>query len=189
MTEQLTKAKAFIEEHFSTVHGLKKDPITHAVEVVRVLKEEFKQEADDLLVAGMLHDVLEDCFNVSFELLSTEFSPHIAELVRDVSHDRGGNFDREAFYERLKTIPTESKWLKLADLYTNLERMLLGIDEGKPVFQSHAPFLRHVRIFLAACTDPMLANAVIKTEQLCKSIQRSEKDSSALETLLVNADA
>lgn len=175
MTDWLLKAKAFIEERYRDAR-LKKDPIAHAFEVYRILREEFRQEDADILIAGILHDVLEDTKMTTEEELGKRFSPRIASLVKAVSHDRGHGYDREAFYERLKTIPDEAKWIKLADLYANLERMLQCIHEGHPVFHSHAPYLRHVQIFLDACVLPIFTESKQGVIKLCREIEKLEKE-------------
>ena len=175
MTDWLTKAKTFIQERFWQAH-LKKDPVVHAFEVYRILREEFQQEDADVLIAGILHDVLEDTKNTTAHDLEQQFSPHIASLVQAVSHDSGRNYDREAFYEHLKTIPTDAKWIKLADLYANLEWMLTRIQEGNPVFHSHQPYLRHVRMFLDACLNPSFTDARTTLTKLCHEIERLEEE-------------
>lgn len=175
MTDWLTKAKAFIEDRFRNAR-LKKDPVAHAFEVYRILREEFQQEDADILIAGLLHDVLEDTKNTTEHDLETHFSPHVASLVKAVSHDRERFYDREAFYEHLKTIPAEAKWIKLADLYANLEWMLERIQNGNPVFHSHKPFLRHVRIFLDSCLHPSYTNAKQTLLKYCREIDRLENE-------------
>jgi (p)ppGpp synthase/HD superfamily hydrolase len=175
MTNWLTKAKAFVEDRFRDAR-LKKDPVAHAFEVYRILREEFRQEDADILIAGILHDVLEDTKTTTEQDLGKHFSPHIASLVKEVSHDRERHYDREAFYEHLKTISPEAKWIKLADLYANLEWMLQRIQEGNPVFHSHKPFLRHVEMFLDSCVQPAFATAKQQLTKHCKEIDRLENE-------------
>lgn len=171
----LSKAKTFIEERFRNVR-LRKDPVAHALEVCRILREEFEQQDADVLVAGILHDVLEDTPTTSEGDLRQHFSPRIASLVKAVSHDRDPHYDRDAYYEHLKTISIEAKWIKLADLYANLEWMLERIHDGNPVFHSHKPYLRHIKIFLDSCNQPIFHLAKNKILKFCKEIERFEKE-------------
>lgn len=187
MTDWLPKAKAFIEERFRNVR-LKKDPVAHAFEVYRILREEFRQEDADILIAGILHDVLEDTRNTTETELEHHFSPRIASLVKAVSHDRDPGYDREAFYEHLKGIPTEAKWVKLADLCANLEWMLERMRNGNPVFQSHQPYLRHVRLFLDACVQPVFIQAKGRLVKLCRDIEHLEKQYLSQDELSIPAE-
>lgn len=187
MTNWLTKAKAFIEERFENTH-LKKDPIAHALEVYRILREEFRQEDEDILIAGILHDVLEDTRMTTESDLEEHFSPRIASLVKAVSHNHGPGYDREAFYEHLKNIPIDAKWVKLADLYANLEWMLERMRNNNPVFQSHQPYLRHVRMFLDACIQPVFVEAKRRVVKLCRDIEHLEKQYLSQDGLSIPAE-
>lgn len=173
MRTWLEKAKTFVQEKFEHVN-VKKDPLTHALEVYRILKDEFQIADTEILTAGILHDVLEDTHATKQEV-SENFSQRTAELVQAVSHEKGHEYDREAFYERLQSIPFEAKCIKLADVWANLEWMLERINAGQPVFHSHEPYLRHARLFLGSCMYPSLMHAENHIIELCHKIDRLDR--------------
>jgi guanosine-3',5'-bis(diphosphate) 3'-pyrophosphohydrolase len=186
MRTWLEKAKTFVQEKFQGVR-VKKDPVAHALEVFRILKEEFGIADTEVPTAGILHDVLEDTRTTVDEVRMT-FSERIAALVKAVSHEQGHGYDREAFYEQLKSIPVEAKWIKLADGLANLEWMLERLKAGQPVFRSHEPYLRHIRLFLGSCLDPSLLPGGKKAVDLCHQIERLEHQMLREDDLVVIGD-
>ncbi|MCA1789423.1 MAG: HD domain-containing protein, partial [Thioalkalivibrio sp.] len=76
-------------------HGetLRKGPgrvpyVTHVVDVAETLAYHYP-ERDDLIVAGLLHDVVEDT-NTTLEEVRQRFGDAVADLVRAVSKDDAG---------------------------------------------------------------------------------------------------
>ena len=90
---------------------------THCLVVFKILKT---IDADDnLLCAGLLHDVLEDT-QTTYEELASEFGMDVASLVKEVSHE--GKRDNIGFY--FPYLETERGIvLKFADRISNLSRM------------------------------------------------------------------
>jgi (p)ppGpp synthase/HD superfamily hydrolase len=61
--------------------------INHPITVVRILAEVGGVEAEDILVAAVLHDTLEDTATTSTEL-ETLFGPIVRRFVEEVSDDK-----------------------------------------------------------------------------------------------------
>jgi (p)ppGpp synthase/HD superfamily hydrolase len=97
----------------------------HLAKVVEVLKR-FGASVDDpatapLLVAGWLHDILEDT-PIMREDLKTQFGPEVAELVWRVTDEPGASRDDRKPATYRKTRENElAVILKLADRIANVE--------------------------------------------------------------------
>lgn len=102
----------------------------HLAEVVGVL-ERFKIDDTDLLVAGWLHDSVEDT-DTTLETIELMFGRRVKDLVYRVTNEEGKN--RKERHE--KTYPKiqasdDAITLKLADRIANTEASILQNDEGK----------------------------------------------------------
>ncbi|MFZ5390825.1 MAG: HD domain-containing protein [Patescibacteria group bacterium] len=60
--------------------------ITHPFAVAWIVSEYNKNE--DVLCAALLHDVLEDIPNYSYQDLSNDFGPEVADLVKNLTEDK-----------------------------------------------------------------------------------------------------
>lgn len=93
--------------------------IQHPQRVVAIL-EHVTQPADtDVLVAGWLHDTLEDTTTTYMEL-ATEFGYNIAVLVLEVTH-RGQKDSKGYYFPNLRS--REAIMIKFADRLDNISRM------------------------------------------------------------------
>lgn len=84
---------------------------------------------DEVIAAGALHDVLEDC-GVSYEELERLFGARVAELVRAVSEtDKSQSWEeRKAGYlERFAREPWEAQAIGIADKIDNFESILVSV--------------------------------------------------------------
>ena len=113
------KAKEFAAK--SHKGQLRKNGITpyinHCAGVVSLLKE-IGIVDDDILSAGWLHDVIEDC-NVTKEQIEQEFNVNIARIVSVLTRD----VDRETYKERIKQSDYQVQIVKLADTVHNCSEM------------------------------------------------------------------
>jgi guanosine-3',5'-bis(diphosphate) 3'-pyrophosphohydrolase len=112
----------------------------HLLETVEVLAEGAGVLERDLLVAALLHDVVEDTA-CSLDQVRDRFGPRVAELVdwvtkTDAPDGRGSgglepsppdNWDPEAarvgYLRRLAAAPREAVLVKLADRLSNVQRL------------------------------------------------------------------
>ena len=106
--------------------------ITHPMETAVIIS--LMTEDEDLVVAALLHDVIEDT-DVTPEELEERFGRRVTELVLEETEDKSGSwFERQsATVEHLKHATLENKMLTLADKLSNLrstarDYMMVGED-------------------------------------------------------------
>ena len=99
------------------------DYICHPMEVAQILTA-MRPESDDLIIAGILHDVVEDKRATQEEVLA-RFGPHVADLVAAHTHPKTGNWveDKRRANEELAKASFEVRQLVLADKTSNLRSM------------------------------------------------------------------
>lgn len=91
---------------------------------------------EDVIVAGLLHDVLED--RPSFRPEVEQFGPGVLALVEAVSEtklDAAGNerawpVRKNEYIEHIRTAPPGAKAISCADKIHNMQSILLAIDRG-----------------------------------------------------------
>lgn len=93
----------------------------HPIEVAELLKE--AQEPEDVQIAGLLHDVLEDC-DVEYSTLALMFGVRVADIVQmvtDVSKPGDGNRQTRKMLDllHLERADRDGQTVKLADLISN----------------------------------------------------------------------
>ena len=98
--------------------------ICHPIDVCLVLSQAGIDD-EDVLCAGMLHDVVEDC-GISHADIAKEFGLKIAYLVSEVSDDPDlhGDERKNAQIEKVKSISESAKLIKVADKICNLKDIL-----------------------------------------------------------------
>jgi (p)ppGpp synthase/HD superfamily hydrolase len=98
----------------------------HLLEAVEVLAEGAGILDRDLLVAALLHDVVEDT-DCSLDQVRDRFGPGVAELVDWVTKTDPPDGDPEtarlAYLRRLAKAPREAVLVKLADRLSNVQRL------------------------------------------------------------------
>ena len=113
-------------------HPVLKIPyIAHPFAVAMLLSRAGFDE--DVTVAGLLHDVIEDC-GISKEELAGEFNPHIAQLVFQVSEqNKSLNWkERKTAYQRnLETAEPGALAVAVADHLHNARSILRGMENGE----------------------------------------------------------
>jgi guanosine-3',5'-bis(diphosphate) 3'-pyrophosphohydrolase len=98
----------------------------HLLEALEVLIEGAGIVERDLLVAALLHDVVEDT-DCSLDQVRDRFGPGVAELVDWVTKTDPPDGDPEAarlaYLRRLAGAPREAVLVKLADRLSNVQRL------------------------------------------------------------------
>lgn len=76
--------------------------VSHAFSVGWILSEYTDDE--NVIAAGMLHDVLEDVKNYRFDDLKNDFGEEVAKIVKEVSEDKDPNIetDEKALWQERK---------------------------------------------------------------------------------------
>jgi len=130
MSTALAAARAIAEEyHKLQMYG--DFPYTVHLEHVVSTLQRFGVTDEDILVAGWLHDSLEDTVLPATQI-ELVFGPRVLDLVSRVTNERGGN--RKERHE--KTYPkiqasNDAITLKLADRISNVEASIELGDKGK----------------------------------------------------------
>jgi guanosine-3',5'-bis(diphosphate) 3'-pyrophosphohydrolase len=118
--------------------------------------------AEDVVIAGLLHDVVEDT-QATFEDVAERFGPIVAETVRhcsEVKLDAQGNkrpwIDRKRDHlAAMAVAPLAARGVILADKLHNLVTIELDLLEGRPVWPEfhadRAQVLWYYRAAIDAC--------------------------------------
>ncbi|WP_099223521.1 HD domain-containing protein [Listeria costaricensis] len=131
------KAKAYAR----AAHEGQKRKITgeiyfsHPLNVARILRQAGFSE--DVVIAGLLHDVVEDTVVTGAEI-EQEFGPHVAALVLSHTENKALSWEERKAHtiETVRTGSLEEKALIVADKYDNLSSIRYAMSsEGHAVWQ------------------------------------------------------
>jgi (p)ppGpp synthase/HD superfamily hydrolase len=98
--------------------------ITHLVSVAWILSEWTDDE--DVLVAGLLHDVLEDTEGYGYDNIAADFGTKVASIVAEVSEDKvlAWRERKEAYLAVIEKGSDEAVLVCAADKIHNIESLL-----------------------------------------------------------------
>ena len=110
--------------------GTKRPYIVHPVEVADIVSTMTTDE--EVISAAVLHDTIEDCKDVTREILAQEFSERVASIVAQESEDKSCTWmeRKSATIEHLRTAPWEVQMVGLADKLSNMR----DINRDYPVY-------------------------------------------------------
>lgn len=102
--------------------------ILHPMEVGNIVAS--MTEDEEIISAAILHDTIEDCEEITEEIICREFSPRVAELVAQESEDKTKTWmeRKSATIAHLKVAPKEIQMIGLADKLSNMR----DIDRDYP---------------------------------------------------------
>lgn len=95
--------------------------------------------AEDVIIAGILHDVIEDTKH-TYEEIAEEFGSDVAELVKWVSipdHVKGIE-GKKIYVENLANAPKEALLVSAADMLYNRADIILGKNTGNDILHKFA---------------------------------------------------
>ncbi|TDD68614.1 bifunctional (p)ppGpp synthetase/guanosine-3',5'-bis(diphosphate) 3'-pyrophosphohydrolase [Jiangella aurantiaca] len=124
----LAAAYAFAAERHAGQTRPAGEPYTrHLLEAAEILATELAVTDAELLAAALLHDVVEDTPTTSAEV-AQRFGPRVAALVDGVTKPPPGPGEDPAAVRRryligLRDLPADGLRLKLADRYSNVQRL------------------------------------------------------------------
>ena len=126
----------------------------HFLEVYDILQNDFCVVDPDILMAGLLHDTLEDT-NTSYEEIEVCFGKKIANMIDEVSHPKNYNADqKKEYYEKIKHISSGGKMIKLADFKSHLTNFIGAFTgENKLKKFTHNEYCVYIWSFLASCEN------------------------------------
>jgi (p)ppGpp synthase/HD superfamily hydrolase len=169
--EPIFRALAFAEEKHEgqfRQNRIRSKYIIHPIRVARILIEEAGVRDADVLIAGLLHDTIEDC-NVSRSEIGRLFGGRVAAVVASVSKNSFGS--EEEYWLHFKDASLDDKLVKASD---RLDKLRSITDEGAteiwPEGRIEACIVQTERYMLPMAKD---ANAVLaeRLEQLVSSIR------------------
>ena len=108
--------------------GTDRPYIVHPLEVGRIVAS--MTEDEEIISAAILHDTIEDCEEITEEVICREFTKRVAEFVAKESEDKSKTWmeRKGATIEHLKTSCREVQMISLADKLSNMR----DIDRDYP---------------------------------------------------------
>ena len=103
--------------------------IVHPFSVAWILSEQTKDE--DVVVAGLLHDVLEDTEGYGYDEIVTDFGERVAKIVKEVTEDKNLPWRerKEKYIKVFENSSQESLMVATADKIHNLTSLHESILE------------------------------------------------------------
>lgn len=94
--------------------------LNHLIDVMNLLVTTAGVKDEDIVIAGLLHDAIEDS-DVTQETLVAAFGSRVAKIVASLTDDKSLSLKerRVNTLKKLKTAPVSVKLVKLADIYSN----------------------------------------------------------------------
>jgi len=105
--------------------------INHPLEVASLLANVGKVDDVDVIVAGILHDTVEDC-SVSYDEIEGQFGRSVADLVRELTDDKSlPKEERKRLQvEHAPHLTHGAKQVKLADKISNIRDVIENPPSG-----------------------------------------------------------
>lgn len=171
-SNKIELAKEFATKKFEEVGGK-----NHFLEVYQILKNEFQVEDENILIAGLLHDTVEDT-NTTYEEIENVFSKEIANLVEEVSHPKNYTKEQKAeYYKKLNHVSSGAKLIKLADFTSHLKKFI-GAYTGESNYPKSYDngYVVLIRKFLESCEESEAKNSVSKLTKRLDSYIETKVD-------------
>ena len=116
--------------------------LEHLLEALQVLVAGAGIADPDVLVAAVLHDVVEDT-PVTLDEVSAEFGPRVADLVGWVTIPAlGPGETKSAYLRRLRDAPPDAVLVKLADRASNVQTLRnLPLDQQRSYYEQTVSYI------------------------------------------------
>lgn len=114
----------------------------YILHVLRVAFSVFEHSTENVLIAALLHDVVEDC-EIDLGEIATRFGERVAQAVDHLSRRRGESYS--AYILRLKT-DNVARRVKLADLADNLDEARMGQIDVKDQKRLRKRYVKAVEV-------------------------------------------
>ena len=136
-SDRINHAFAFAAKHHDQQvrKGTRLPYLTHPANVAIILAR-YDQD-DDTLIAGILHDVVEDCVREQYtsemlqERIGTKFGPVVLETVLAVTHrddpEQTPEEKKAEYIERLASASDRARWVCAADKLHNGSALLADL--------------------------------------------------------------
>lgn len=108
--------------------GTRRPYIVHPIEVADIVATMTRDE--EVICAAVLHDTIEDCKTITYDVLTLRFGRRVADMVAQESEDKSQTWEERKgrTITRLKNAPREVKMIGLADKLSNMR----DIDRDYP---------------------------------------------------------
>lgn len=109
--------------------GTRRPYIVHPIEVADIVSRMTKDE--EVICAAVLHDTIEDCRGITWDILKLRFGDRVADLVAQESEDKTLSWEERkgATIRHLEKASPEVQMIGLADKLSNMR----DIDRDYPV--------------------------------------------------------
>lgn len=113
--------------HQGQTRGLGVPYITHPARVAEIPRNTFHNAPDEVLAAGCLHDVVEDCA-VTIQEIIDRFGTGVASMVHDLTKPQASSKQAQiAIYrDMLAKADATTQTIKVADIYDNVRGVHLN---------------------------------------------------------------
>jgi (p)ppGpp synthase/HD superfamily hydrolase len=144
LTELEKKAWAFAQEaHKGTSRKFSGDPYFEHVRKVFKLVKKFDTR-ETLGAASLLHDTLEDCPQVTYEILVENFGKEVANLVKELTSkedlvDAMGKADY--LLDKMATMSDDALTVKLCDRLQNLSDHFSASDKFRKKYYEETKYI------------------------------------------------
>jgi len=173
----IEKAVEFATKKFAEV-----DVQNHFLEVYGFLKDDFKIEDERVLIAGLLHDVLEDT-NTTNEEIIEQFGDDVLNFILEVSHVKNWKDETrpeltkqdlmKEYYEHIRVISPEAKLIKIADFTSHMNNFIKIYQKNEqhlyPKFVNNDKYVLQIQEFLNSCPDSLAKQHLWKLTEDLKS--------------------
>jgi (p)ppGpp synthase/HD superfamily hydrolase len=146
------------------------------------LKEDFEVKDENVLIAGLLHDILENT-NTTNKEISEKFGRNILNLVLEVSHIK--NWKDLArpemtkqdlmteYYEHIRKISDGAKLIKISDFTSHMNNFIEIYKKNEqhlyPKFVNNNKYIAQIQNFLNSCNDSLAKKKLWKLTEELKS--------------------
>ena len=171
-------AKEFATKKFSEVNVK-----NHFLEVYDFLKDDFNVKDENILIAGLLHDVLEDTNTTNGEIFE-KFGQDVLSLVLEVSHPKNWKDPTRPevtkqdlmmeYYEHLRKISDRAKLIKIGDFTSHIGNFIKIYQKNEqhlyPKFVNNDKYVAQIQNFLNSCEDSLAKENLWKLTEKLKSL-------------------
>ena len=156
--------------------------VVHPIHVA-VLLARFGAE-DEVIQAGVLHDVVEDCEGWTIERLRAEFGVRVASIVEELTEDKACAWEdrKQSAIDHAPSMSREAASVKACDKLHNLESLLIQLEQARDPQQVWRRFRggrdrtlvmdRALVDALGPRVDPELAGALARVQGAVEALAR-----------------
>ena len=141
-----------VEAHEGQTDKSGKPYILHPLAVFSILRNnhehchwEYKEfTLEDMLIAALLHDVVEDT-PVTLTTIKAKFGDQVAAMVEGVTRKKAKSETYKVFIVRAKSFHPGSRLIKMADIQHNLSRIHLLPEKERSIGKRYLDALEVLR--------------------------------------------